>query len=261
MAETSLPRIVGKCTKNVDILLINPNGTSFMTNSCLLSLADALPTNVTVTGFTTPRPTPSAIEGHLDCVISADTAVRAILALDQKYDGFLVACYSFHPLIEALREEVEGPVIGIMEASLYASRMLGARSGVVANRVKSQRMHENAIRNYGLDFFSVGCEVVGLGVLELETKPKDEVLDLMSQAAVRLVKARGADCVLLGCAGMTEMRPRCEAAVGDQVTIIDGVTVGVQFLVAKVRDGLKTARAGLYASSKAGRLARGQDWL
>jgi Asp/Glu/hydantoin racemase len=258
--STTLPTIVGKSTKEIKILLVNPNGTQFMTENCLKSLEDTLPVHVSVTGFTSPYPAPSAIEGYLDASISTDAATRVISPIAHQYDAFLVACFSAHPLIEALREEVDGPVIGIMEASLYSARMLGGRFGVVANNVKSRRMQENAVRSYGLDFFSVGSQPVGLSVLELESRPQSEVLQSMGQAAGKL-KENGADCVLLGCAGMTEMKAACEAEVGSSVTVIDGVTIGVHLLVALVREGLKTPRAGLYMGSKEARAARGQKWL
>ncbi|EHK99200.1 hypothetical protein M7I_4882 [Glarea lozoyensis 74030] len=112
-----LPSITGTSTTPISILLINPNGTSSMTSACLRSLESTLPPHCTVTGFTTPHPTPSAIEGHLDGVLSAAAALRAVIPIAHSYDAFLVACFSAHPLINALREEVRGPVIGIMEAA------------------------------------------------------------------------------------------------------------------------------------------------
>ena len=98
-------------------------------------------------------------------------------------------------------------------------------------------MHEDAIRYYGLDGFSVGCETTGLGVLELETFPRDKVLGLVSEAARRLVQEKGADCIALGCAGMTEMKIRCEETVGAKdatAQVIVGVGVGVQLLIGLV---------------------------
>ena len=95
--------------------------------------------------------------------------------MKNSYDAFLVACFSAHPLINALREEVKGPVIGIMEASLYAARMLGGRLGIINTGARSQLMAEDAIRSYGLEEYSVGVESTGYGVLELETRPKEEV--------------------------------------------------------------------------------------
>ena len=60
------------------------------------------------------------------------------------------------------------------------------------------------------------------------------------------------------------MKIRCEQAVkSDQglAQVIDGVGVGVQFLIALVREGHRTAKGGVFRSSKEGREARGQDWI
>lgn len=187
-----------------------------------------------------------------------------MVPIASKYDAFLVACFSAHPLINALREELSGPVIGIMEASLYAARMLGGRLGVVATAYRSKIMHEDTIRYYGLEGFSVGAETTNLGVLELETLPRDKVLGLVGEAARRLVQEKGADCIALGCAGMTEMKLKCEEVVGTKdatAQVIDGVGVGVQILIGLVREGHVTAKGGMFSSSADGRKARGQEWL
>jgi Asp/Glu/hydantoin racemase len=199
-------------------------------------------------------------------MLSAAAAARAVIPIAStgQYDAFLVACFSAHPLINALREELSGPVIGIMEAALYAARMLGNRLGVVTTGGRSKIMHEDAIRNYGFDGFSVGCESTNLGVLELERLPREKVLGLMAEAAKKLVYEKGADCITLGCAGMTEMKIKCEEAVDTKnahAQVIDGVGVGVQLLIALVREGHVTAKGGMFRSSAAGRAARGQDWI
>jgi Asp/Glu/hydantoin racemase len=260
----TLLSVTGSSRRQIEILLINPNGTSFMTENCLKSLEATLPPYCTVTGLTPPHPTPSAIEGHVDGVMSAAAAIRAVAPIAANYDAFLVACFSAHPLINALREEVEGPVIGIMEAGLYASRMLGGRLGIVSISARSKIMHEDAIRNYGLEGYSVGCETTGLGVLELESRPQHEVLGLVAGAARRLVEERGADCICLGCAGMIEMKQSCEEAVNSakgNAMVIDGVGIGVHFLIALVRENQRTAKGGVFKSAAEGRKARGQDWL
>ena len=260
MSSLDLPTINGKTNPLIRILLINPNATASMTATCLSSLESTIPSGVVVAGFTAPYPSPSAIEGALDGVLSAAACIRAIAPVAFEYDAFLVACFSKHPLIDALREEVLGPVIGIMEASLYAARMLGGRLGIVTTGSRSAVMCQDTIRAYGLEGHSVGVKATGLGVLELESKPKEEVLGLMGEAANEL-KKDGADCIALGCAGMTEMKKRCEDVVGEEVRILDGVGLGVQFLVGLVREGHIVAKRGLYASAQNGRKARAQDWL
>lgn len=195
-------------------------------------------------------------------MLSAAASARAVIPIAKDYDAFLVACFSAHPLIPALREELSGPVIGIMEAALYSARMLGNRLGVLTTGARSAILHNDSIAMYGLSQYSAGTQSSGLGVLELERLDREMVLGKVGEAATRLV-AQGADCIALGCAGMTDMKIRCEDVVGanGEVQIIDGVGVGVHLLIALVREGHKTAKAGSYASSRVTREARGQDWI
>lgn len=240
-----------------------------MTEGCLRSVADTLPPHVTVHGFTAPPTAPSAIEGKADAVLSAADCFRALHPTltdpsQPRFDAFLVACFSAHPLVPMLREEFPQPAIGIMEASLYASRMCGERLSVITTGQRSRFLHEDSINTtYGLGHFSVGCEAADVSVLELETRPRDEVYAGLVGAAKRLVD-RGADCICLGCAGMTEMQEVCQKAVGmedREVMVVDGVAMGLQFLIGLVRENLGTAKRGCYRSSAAGRAKREQKWI
>ncbi|KAI9710952.1 MAG: hypothetical protein M1820_002389 [Bogoriella megaspora] len=245
------------------ILLINPNSTPSMTKACIESVKPILPPYVKVTGFTAPRPAPSAIEGASDSVISTSVSLSALRPTlrANEHQAYLVACFSAHPLIPVLREETERPVIGIMEAALYTARMLGSRFGIVATGRRSVFMHEDAVRGYGLSAFCVGVEALGLGVLDLEREPREEVLRQVEWVAEKLAK-NGADVILLGCAGMTDFVDRCESAVGynGKVQVVDGVRAGVQMLYGLVMGRWGTAKGGAYASATNVRIGRGQNW-
>ncbi|KAK1057214.1 hypothetical protein LTR12_012987 [Friedmanniomyces endolithicus] len=248
--------------KPIRILLCNPNATPSMTASCLTMVTPTLPPDVSLHAFTAPPPAPTAIESATDNVLSAAASFRALLPLQHRenYSAVLVACYSDHALIRMLREELECPVIGIMEASLFVARTLGARFGIVATSHRSAIGHADAVRHYGMEGFCAGIESCCLGVLDLERKPREEVLGAMQDAAVRLV-GKGAEVLTLGCAGMTDMKAAVEEAVGGDVTVVDGVVAGVHHLVGVVRMGGRTAKGGLYASSAVGRKARGQGYI
>ncbi|PWY81546.1 carbon-nitrogen hydrolase [Aspergillus sclerotioniger CBS 115572] len=250
--------------RTLRILLINPNSTPSMTTNCINLVTPTLPPDVSLHGFTAPVPAPTAIEGILDGVLSAAASLSALLPLADQYDAFLVACYSDHPLIRALREELPAPVMGIMEASLFAARSIGNRFGVVVTSTRSKIIHADAIRHAGLDGFCAGVEACGLGVLELDGKGKGKGLDVVGAvcgAAKTLVAEQGADTVILGCAGMSGLKGCVEKAVGKDVQVVDGVVAGVHQLVGLVRMGARTAKKGAYASSRVGRLARGQEYL
>ena len=66
-------------------------------------------------------------------------------------------------------------------------------------------------------------------------------------AEVRLaVEEDMAECVVLGCAGMAEMRARLAEAFG--IPVIDGIGCAVGFVETLVAAGLSTSKAGGYAS-------------
>ena len=246
----------------IRVLLCNPNATKPMTDNRVKMVGPTLPPDFEVVGFTAPTPAPLAIEGNLDNVMSAAAAARAIIPLQQRegYDAMLVACYSDHALIRMLREEFDVPVVGIMEASLMAARTLGARFGIVAISDRSRIMHEDAVRHCGMEGFCSGVESCNIGVLDLERKPRQQVLGIMQHVAKTLV-SKGAEVLTLGCAGMTDMKAAVEEVVGEDVQVIDGVVAGIHHLVGLVWLGGRTAKCGMYASSAKGRKLRGQEYI
>jgi Asp/Glu/hydantoin racemase len=258
-----MPNRRSESRARIKILLINPNATPTMTNSCLAMLKSQLPTDVDVTGFTASGEAgaPSAIEGHVDNVLSSAASFRAILSTADQYDAFLVACYSDHALTNMLREEFGQPTIGIMEASLLAAKSLGGRFGIVATGGRSKYSLEDAVHKYGLDSYCAGVRSCNVGVLDLERKPEVEVLAIMCRVATELVEDDGADVITLGCAGMSRLKAAVEKAVGDDVQVIDGVLAGVQILAGLVRMGGRTAKKGVYRSSKVAREKRAQNYI
>jgi Asp/Glu/hydantoin racemase len=263
MDPATFPVVVGTEQPPISILLINPNSSPHITQACLKNVASKISPGVTVHGFTAPPPAPSAIEGRVDGVLSAAECLRVIVPIKHRFDAFLVCCFSNHPLVTALREEVTQPVLGIMESALYASRMCGNKLGIVTTSERSEIIHQQSIVEYGFGNFSAGCAACKISVLDLESKPKEEVFAGVIGAAKELVKRRNADCICLGCAGMTGAKEACEEAVGkhqSQVMVVDGVAIGVQFLIGLVREGLGTAKGGAYRPAEAGRKARNQEW-
>ncbi|KIW46025.1 uncharacterized protein PV06_01718 [Exophiala oligosperma] len=254
------------------ILLINPNSTRPMTEACLTSLRPIIPTGVEVTGYTAPYPAPTAIESTTDAIMSTEAVLRDLAKYAasngetvQNYDGMIVACFSKHPLIDALRESYDVPIIGIMEASLYTARMIGGRFGIIATGARSRILQDDAVAAYGLGHFYVGSEATHLGVLELEARPREEVAKRMAHSA-RSLAAKGADTIVLGCAGMTELVRAAKDAVRDEdgrrtINVIDSVEAGLLMMTSLVGMGIPTSKKGMYKGEKEGRRTRGQNWL
>lgn len=123
--------------QDMRILLINPNSTKDITRT----LAAALPRyeDVVLHTLDAPVPAPAAIQSAVTSIASAFYSFKAILPTLAEYDGFLVCCYSAHPLVEMLRESTTAPVVGIMQASLVTGLQLGNKVGIVttADRVSA----------------------------------------------------------------------------------------------------------------------------
>ncbi|KAI5357503.1 Putative carbon-nitrogen hydrolase, asp/Glu/hydantoin racemase [Septoria linicola] len=252
--------------KQIRILLINPNSTSSMTTSCLNSLTSSLPPDVHITPFTgTTNESPTAIESQVDAILSSAACFRSLLThhpdLISTHEAILVACYSAHPLISMLREEFDLPVIGIMEASLLMSRTMGGSFGIVATGGRSAIAHVANVEHYGMTKFCAGIESCELGVLDLERFPREEVMRVLRDVSGRLI-GKGAEALLLGCAGMTKMKSALEDVVREEgVQVVDGVVAGVQYLVGVVRMGGRTGKKGVWRSSRVGRERRGQTYI
>lgn len=259
----TLPKIyAGNGEKKFKILLINPNSTELMTLNCLKMAKDHLAPDVVLYGYTNSKPAPSAIECHLDGVLSSADAIRDAYDYCKQADAILVACFSDHPLVNCLREEFDVPACGIFEAGLYTARLIGGRFGIVTTVARSSIRHADAVRNFGLNGFCAGLLSTNLKVAELHTKPREEVLQLMSNVAYKLVEEQGADVIVLGCAGMTDMQEAVTKAVEHRgVPVVDGVVCGINLLTGLIRSGLKTSPRGLFASSLNSRQERGQLYL
>lgn len=149
-----------------------------------------------------------------------------------------------------------------MEAAVYAARILGGRFGILTTSCRSEVRHADAVRNLGLSPFCAGLLSTGLTVPELESHPREQVLVMMNKAAEKLVTEKGADSLILGCCGMSDMQKSVEETMKKyKIPVIDGVVAGINHLSGLVRAGYSTSKKGMFASSKASRMARGQDQI
>lgn len=87
----------------------------------------------------------------------------------------------------------------------------------------------------------VGTHATGLGVVELQTGNKQKVEEKITRGTQELV-GKGADVIILGCAGMTGMEglvQKAARAMGEEgmgeVAVIDGAKAGLQILAGLAR--------------------------
>ncbi|KAF9007626.1 hypothetical protein BDQ17DRAFT_1351032 [Cyathus striatus] len=175
-----------------------------------------------------------------------------------RFDGFLVCCckwprmyqadspdayyvpVSDHPLVHILRERITKPSLGIFEAAIVHSLLVGNRFGIITTGTGSGHQYLAGVRNFfgaTTDRFT-GVICAGLGVVELRTSARAHVERRMKEESVKIAKA-GADVIVLGCAGMTGMEKLVQQGVLDAelppVKVVDGAKAGLQMVASLAR--------------------------
>ncbi|KAI9701372.1 MAG: hypothetical protein M1820_006463 [Bogoriella megaspora] len=208
--------------------------------------------------FFTALSGPKSINNEDDAAESANHCLPVLRDMLGSHDGFLVACYSQHPLVPMLKEEEiikksKKHVTGILEASVGFSLLAIAPNeafGIVSTGKIWEELLPKAVgaflnageRGHGLERFG-GVETTGLDAVELHDASPEEVKAKMTQATKRLIGARSIGAICLGCAGMAGLdkivREACIEELGiergSKVAIVDGVQAGIGFLEAALR--------------------------
>ena len=225
------------------ILLINPNTSEEFTKR-IQDIADRYAFPGTTPVAVNPTTGPKSIESVYDEILSSvGTLEVAIEQLDQ-YDAFVIACYSDHPTIYALREITEKPVLGIAEASMYIACMLGYKFSIVTTNEEWESLLWDAVRHYGLTERCASVRSTHMPVLALEESP-DETYGLIAKTARQAIEEDGAEVICLGCAGMAGLDKHLQKKLG--VPVLDGVVCAMKLLEGMVGYGLTTSKRRAYA--------------
>ena len=205
------------------ILLINPNSTASMTAG-IEKAARAVALAETVVKTVNPEGTPPAIEGYADDAL----AVPAILALAEAeadhWDAILIACHG-DPGLEALRERLLNPVIGIGEASFLAACAVGRRFSVLSLLPRLIPKKREQVRRAGLLDRLASVRALGVGAVE-SYEGRDRLMDRYRAEGRAAIQEDGADCLILGCAGMVGIAEELERDLG--VPVVDPVVAAVK---------------------------------
>lgn len=216
------------------MLVINPNANTGVTDGIRAAVQGlAGPTRpIEVVGL---EGTPYGIESQRDVDAVAGPLAERIAAESDRYDAFVIACFS-DPGLHAAREVTAKPVLGIAQSGVLTAMALGSRVGVISILPGSIPRHWRAYRAMGVSEGVVGDHAVGASVAELadETAMGDRMLSVGRD----LREACGADVLVLGCAGMAKYRTPLEAELG--VPVVDPTQAAVGLAQTSASLGLLT---------------------
>ena len=224
------------------ILVINPNTTSSMTAK-IATAARSVAGESSEIDVINPNIGPVSIEGYYDEAFALPGLLQCIVDGEQNgYDGFVIACFDDTGL-DAARCVASGPVVGICEAAVHCASFIAHRFSVITTLQRSVGAIEGLIARYGAAHRCRvrACEVP---VLSLED-PTSSASARIRNEVDNAIAQDGAEAILLGCAGMTDLAELLSEEVG--LPVIDGVVCAVKLCESLVSLSLKTSKAGGYA--------------
>ncbi len=223
------------------ILLVNPNSTRAMTDQMARAARRVVRSDTEIIA-TNPAHTPTSIQGYLDVANCLPGLIEHVRG-HENFDAVVVGCFD-DTGVEALRCITSAPVIGIGEAAYHAASMISPKFGVVTTLSRSVAGLEANLLRYGFDRRCVCVRASDVPVLELE-RGDESTLDRIRSEIDAAIHQDGAEAIVLGCAGMTDMMQML--ATEFQVPVIDGVTCGVAMAEALVAAGMQTSKAKTYS--------------
>ncbi|MFD6138401.1 aspartate/glutamate racemase family protein [Promicromonospora sp. NPDC060271] len=230
------------------IHLVNPNTSRAMTGKIAVTAREVAGPDVTAVA-TCPDPGagPAAVESHTDEAWAALVVAQQVAAAEAAdvgpADGYVVACFG-DPGLDAARELTDGPVVGIAEAAMHLATLSGRTFAVVTTLSRTLGRAHDLVRRYGFEDACVAMYAADVPVLDLEDAGS-EARERIAELCERAVRDDGADTVVLGCAGMTDLCADLTKRTG--VPVIDGVAAAVGLVSGMVRMNVGTSKRDEYA--------------
>lgn len=228
----------------MQIFLINPNATASMTGTAAASARQVAHAETTILPGTGRDGAPLSIEGFSDEAHAVPSMLAQIRAAEAAgAQATVIACFD-DPGLDAAREVAAGPVLGICQAGVQAAMVLAKRFSIITTLPRSVPVIEDLVQRYGAGHHCRRVRAIDLPVLALE-EDAQQAFDRLAAEIGRARDEDGAEAVVLGCAGMSDLTEALSRATG--VLVIDGVTVAVKMAEALVGCGLRTSKANAYA--------------
>jgi allantoin racemase len=221
------------------ILIVNPNTTASMTDT-IAAAARAVAAPGTEISAVTSSMGPASIEGFYDEAFAVPGLIQALLNAPDAAAG-IIACFDDTGL-DAARSAARFPVVGICEAALVTAGQVAKRIAVVTTLPRSIVPLEELVRRYG---FAERASVTACNVAVLDLERPGSGAEQKLEAEIALALHKGAEAVVLGCAGMADLALALSKKF--DVPVIDGVAAAVKQAEALVGLKLTTSRRGSYA--------------
>ena len=189
------------------ILIVNPNTTASMTET-IGAAARAVAAPGTEISAVTSAMGPVSIEGYYDEAFAVPGLIQALVSTPDA-DAAIIACFDDTGL-DAARTAANFPVVGICEAALVTAGQIAKRIAVVTTLPRSIVPLEELVRRYG---FAERVQVTACDVAVLDLEKPGSGAEAKLEAEIARALDKGAEAIVLGCAGMADLSAKTVAQV------------------------------------------------
>lgn len=209
------------------ILVVNPNTSKKMTETISQSATSASKPFELILECQTVccDKGVASVEGAFDDAVSTYWTLEKVLPLIPQYDAVLIACFSNHGSVSALREATSKPVMHIMEASILQALPLGGKYSIITGSDQWRLLLEEGVRCIGLHKKCAKVRSVDMSSLDTVKLDEGEIVERIVEAGRLAVRDDDANVIILGCAGLAGL----QETISDQlkVPVLDPVQSGI----------------------------------
>jgi allantoin racemase len=205
------------------ILVVNSNTTPSVTDRIAAAARAAASPATRIEAVSAPFGLPLIVT-RADWLVAGPATLAALSSARGTYDAAVIACFG-DPGLDAAKELLDVPVLGISEAAFHAASMLGRRFGVVSFTAALRPMFEECLAHHGLTARCAGFRMGPAFSGDPGTVAEDR-LDLLAALCAESVAQDGAEAIILAGGPLAGIAPLLQPRIA--VPLIDGTQAAVR---------------------------------
>jgi Asp/Glu/hydantoin racemase len=205
------------------ILVVNSNTTPAVTERIGAAARAVASAGTEITAVSAPFGLPLIVT-RADWLVAGPATLAALAQHRGRYDAAVIACFG-DPGLDAAKELLDVPVLGISEAAFHAACMLGRRFGVVSFTAALRPMFEECLAHHGLASRCAGFRMGPAFSGDPGTVAEDR-LDLLAALCAESAEQDGAECIILAGGPLAGIAPLLQPRVA--VPLVDGTQAAVR---------------------------------
>lgn len=211
------------------ILIVNSNTTHSVTDRIGAAARAIASAGTEIIAVSAPFGLPLIVT-RADWLAAGPATLAALAAHRGQYDAAVIACFG-DPGLDAAKELLDVPVLGISEAAFHAAAMLGRRFGVVSFTAALRPMFEESLAHHGLAGRCAGFRM-GPAFSGDPGTVAEERLELLAGLCADSVEQDGAEAIILAGGPLAGLAPLLQPRVA--APLVDGTQAAVRLAEALV---------------------------